>query len=122
MPATASSKVFPLSIDIYRQIAGTAADGSFAPTYPLVPSVRRMPCSLSYKSRAVEKASRDFEFVRIGQNNHYEILVPVDPLVSPRDKILYTDLSKNVHTLYVDSSDDTDGLGIHWTIEATEKV
>lgn len=122
MAATASSKVFPLTIDIYRGVYALAADGSYAPTYPVLPDVRKMPCSISYKSKSMLRRVTSLESDRITLERHYTILTPVDPKLTPRDKIIYTDLSKVAHTLFVEEYDDTDGLGINWTILATEKV
>lgn len=122
MAANATSKMFPLTIDIYYQIDAVAADGSFAPTYHVLPDVRKLPCSISYKTSSTLRRVTSLEIDRITLERHYTILTPVDPLVSPRDKILYTDLSKTVHTVFVDSYDDTDGLGIQWTIHGTEKT
>ena len=122
MAASASSKVFPLTIDIYRAVYALAADGSYSPTYPVLPDVRKMPCSISYKSASTTRTVAHLEIDRITLLRHYQILTPVDPKVSPRDKLIYIDLSKVSHTLFVDLYNDTDGLGINWTIEATEKV
>jgi hypothetical protein len=95
-----------------------SADGGYSPVYPSTPSLPSLACSVQYKKTSESVLD---ELDRVTEIRTYSILCRQDPLVDPRDMIIYVDNTGNSHTLFVEASQDEAGRGSCWMIHATER-
>jgi hypothetical protein len=112
-----SSRVLINRIDIYVGVPGLDAVRAPQWTYPDLPTLRDIPCTV--QSLGPMEVVDDQN--RITQTSAYMVMFASDPGVKPRDKIIWRDNTRTLRTLFVQSSFDEAGRGAAFTIRAIEK-
>ena len=105
-------------VDIYVGVIGQGSAGSYQPTYPSSPTMQSVPCSVQFSGIAeiVDEQGR------VTQLNSYSIMIPANPGVRVRDKIVWTDKGGVTHTAFVQSSVEITGEGNTWEVPVIERI
>lgn len=113
-----SSRVLTNTVDIYAGTSAQDADGGPQWTYPAVPTLARVPCSV--QAGAVEEITDEQQ--RVTSERQYKVMFGSATLVGPRDKLIYVDSSGVTHTLFARIERDEAGRGAAFVVRAIERV
>ena len=112
-----SARILINTVDIYAATSAPDADGGPQWTYPSVPTSAGVRCSVQYRGIALD--SEDTK--RLTQVAEYHIIFGSDPGLSPRDKVIQTDISPT-RTLFVEANPPSEaGRGAAWVVRCVER-
>jgi len=112
-------ELMPNKMDVYPATVAQDADGAYNPTYPPNPVYQNISCGA--QPRQVEEIFDDQQ--RIMRYKRWHVFLNgSDVMVGPRDKLLVTDATGAVHTLFVEATKDEGGMGVYFVVRASERL
>lgn len=114
-----SSRILDQVIDYYNASPAQDVDGGVQFTYPLIPTLRSVPCSVQ-----AEKVDQFFdpEQQRLTQERYYKIILGQSIAPNPKDKFIYIDHQGVSHTIFAHVERDDVGKGAVFVVFGIEKI